>query len=74
MTRKVFGYGHQLREGPKAGKELVFHTRRDGVGEGRGKISRQCKHHTERGLAFCHLEPESQHWRMTFKLELSGWW
>jgi len=28
MTRKVYGSGHQLREGPKAWKELAFHTKR----------------------------------------------
>lgn len=28
MTRKVYGSGHQLRKGPKAWKELAFHTKR----------------------------------------------
>lgn len=51
----------------------ISHKERDGVGEGRGKISRQSKHCTERGLALCYLELESQHLGMTFKLELWGW-
>lgn len=51
----------------------VSRKERDGVGKGRGKISRQSKHSTERGLALCDLEPESQHLGMTFKLELWVW-
>ena len=70
MTRKVFGSGHQFK-GRSEGLEgaSISHKERDGVGEGRGKISRQSKHCTERGLVLCYHELESQHLGMTFKLE-----